>query len=334
MAPRVAVVGAGVSGLSTAVLAQQKIPGLDVTIISDKFSPNTTGDISAGLWFPHCLQNTTSDNIYRWSSKTYERMLELWQSADADEAGICLVPKLELSENYEPEQEFWSKIPLAFQSIDTAQTCKLTGTHKYKSGILFMTFTLQQSRYLPYLTRKFLLNGGKIQQHKVEQLQDLCGQYDIVINCSGVHARHLVGDTAVAPIRGQVKAPGLFLCYGEQATDGSYVIPKIVILGGTHQQGNWNTNPDPQDTKNILDKCHQLIPALKTAEIISNRAGLRPGRTSVRIETEQLGVKKYEVIHNYGHGGSGVTLSWGCAHDVINILQNILSSSTSIKSKL
>ena len=63
MAPHIAVVGAGVSGLSTAVLAQERIPGVRVTIISDKFSPHTTGDVSAGLWKPHCLKDTPESDI-------------------------------------------------------------------------------------------------------------------------------------------------------------------------------------------------------------------------------------------------------------------------------
>jgi glycine/D-amino acid oxidase-like deaminating enzyme len=63
MAPHVAVIGAGVIGLSTAVLAQEKIPGLQVTIISEQFSPHTTGDGSAGLWMPYCLKDTPQSNI-------------------------------------------------------------------------------------------------------------------------------------------------------------------------------------------------------------------------------------------------------------------------------
>ena len=50
MTPHVAVIGAGTVGLSTAMLAQETIPGLHVTFISDHFSPDTTGDGSAGLW--------------------------------------------------------------------------------------------------------------------------------------------------------------------------------------------------------------------------------------------------------------------------------------------
>jgi len=58
---------------------------------------------------------------------------------------------------------------------------------------------------LPYLTKKFKMNGGKVLHHKVKSLQDFCGQqYDVVINCSGVQAHNLVGDKSVQPVRGQV----------------------------------------------------------------------------------------------------------------------------------
>ncbi|PSN50883.1 D-aspartate oxidase [Blattella germanica] len=236
MPPRIAVIGAGVIGMSTAVLAQEKIPGIDITVISEKFTPHTTGDVSAGLWFPYCLKDTSPSDI--------------------------------------------------------------------RGGVHFMTFTLEPSRYLPYLTKKFQLHGGKIQQLKVERLEDLCGQFDVVINCSGIQAHQLVNDRLVAP----VKAPWMFTILGEHADDGNYIIPNMdaVILGGTHQQDDWNTNPDPKDSKAILEGCSRLIPGLR-------------------------------VIHNYGHGGSGVTLSWGCAHDAVKILQDILNSSlpTNIyKSKL
>lgn len=63
MAPHVAVIGAGIIGLTTAVLAQEKIPDIHVTIISEHFSPHTTGDVSAGFWMPYCLKHTPQNKI-------------------------------------------------------------------------------------------------------------------------------------------------------------------------------------------------------------------------------------------------------------------------------
>jgi D-amino-acid oxidase len=49
--------------------------------------------------------------------------------------------------------------------------------------------------------------------------------------------------------------------------------------------------------------------------VIEQQVGLRPARTRIRVEREQLGATT--LIHNYGHGASGVSLSWGCAKDVV-----------------
>ena len=76
-------------------------------------------------------------------------------------------------------------------------------------------------------------------------------------------------------------------------------------------------NPTEEDRNFILKKCSQIIPKLEDVKIIEELVGLRPGRTSVRLEKETVSGKT--LIHNYGHGGSGVTLSWGCADDVVRL---------------
>ena len=91
-----------------------------------------------------------------------------------------------------------------------------------------------------------------------------------------------------------------------------------MILGGVAQENNWNVEPTDEDRNFILDKCSKIIPELKDAEIIEDIVGLRPGRTEVRLDKEIISDKI--VIHNYGHGGSGVTLSWGCAEEVVEIV--------------
>ncbi|PNF19743.1 D-aspartate oxidase [Cryptotermes secundus] len=342
MAPHVAVIGAGIIGLSTAVLAQEKIPGLQVTIISEHFSPHTTGDGSAGLWMPYCLKDTPQNKILRWSSKTYDHILKLWKSNEAGDVGISLIPVYKLTEKSggeDMEQPEWTKVPLAHHIINSHQAQKLASLSdsKFTGGTHCISFTLEPTYFLPYLMQKFKVNGGKVLHQKVESLQQFCGQnYDVVINCTGVQAHNLVGDKSVQPVRGQVlrvNAPWVFHAALE-GNEGNYIIPNKdnVILGGTQQEGNWNTKPDPADSMSIHNGCCKLMPGLKEAVIVNEWAGLRPGRSEVRLERDHVRDKygnKLEVIHNYGHGGSGVTLSWGCAHDVVNILKDILYSQPS-----
>lgn len=183
---------------------------------------------------------------------------------------------------------------------------------------------------LPYLFKRFEKAGGSFVRRKIFQLDDLAKEnYDLVINCTGLNAKELVNDNQVLPIRGQVarvKAPWAYTCIQD---DDNYIIPNqdSVVLGGTHQEHDYNLNPDSKDTEFILVGCSSLYPSLKQAPILREWVGLRPGRSAVRLELDNYRTNNGRtllVIHNYGHGGAGVTLSWGCAYDVVDLVQRNL----------
>jgi D-amino-acid oxidase len=85
-----------------------------------------------------------------------------------------------------------------------------------------------------------------------------------------------------------------------------------VVLGGTEVAGDWNTEPVPAVAMRILRDCAAVEPRLNGARVLGHRVGLRPFRPQVRLEAEPPGNGPL-VVHNYGHGGAGITLSWGCA---------------------
>jgi len=123
------------------------------------------------------------------------------------------------------------------------------------------------------------------------------------------------------PIRGQIVRvePGWaprFVQAGGGTTPLAYVIPRAdcTVLGGTQDVGSWDLTPDPETAEAIRARCTALVPGLARAEVRSHAVGLRPGRPEVRLET--VVTSGGVVIHNYGHGGGGVTLSWGCAEEV------------------
>jgi D-amino-acid oxidase len=64
----------------------------------------------------------------------------------------------------------------------------------------------------------------------------------------------------------------------------------------------------------VLDRVQALVPALRGAPVLSRAVGLRPGRPTVRLDRTVVGGRP--VVACYGHGGAGMTLSWGCARDV------------------
>ena len=190
----------------------------------------------------------------------------------------------------------------------------------YVFGWEFRAPAIDMHYYMPWLKKRFEDLGGKFEEGFVEDLQDLEG--DLVVNCVGLGARELCGDYEVKPARGQIifieQDPGIGH-FDQQPETLTYTIPRtnVTVLGGTAQVGDWGLEIRDEDNDLILSKVEALWPDLDRSKIVGGTVGLRPSRTEVRLEEEVIGSTR--IIHNYGHGGAGVTLSWGCADEVVSI---------------
>ena len=92
------------------------------------------------------------------------------------------------------------------------------------------------------------------------------------------------------------------------------------MIGGTSDADNWDMTVDPKTATAMLDRAAGLVPGLSKANVLRHRVGLRPARPAVRCEAVHTATGQ-RVIHCYGHGGSGVTLSWGCADEVLELIR-------------
>ena len=88
---------------------------------------------------------------------------------------------------------------------------------------------------------------------------------------------------------------------------------KDIVVGGTDDEGEWSRTPSPETARSILERAERLVPQLRGARVVRHKVGLRPVRPAVRLE------RTGDVIHCYGHGGAGVTLSWGVADEVASL---------------
>jgi D-amino-acid oxidase len=146
-----------------------------------------------------------------------------------------------------------------------------------------------------------------------------------VINCTGMGARELVSDPDLIPIRGQlvvVENPGITEFFSEStgpSPDLLHYAPhgETMVLGGTAQPDNWSRTPEPATAAAIIERCASVEPRFRYARVLDHRVGLRPTRPHVRVEAERR--DESLVIQNYGHGGAGITLSWGCAAEVMTL---------------
>ncbi|KAJ8922050.1 hypothetical protein NQ315_008691 [Exocentrus adspersus] len=339
----VAVIGCGVIGLTSALAIQKRLGNnARVTIFTKDTSPNTTGDIAAGYWKPYLLGDTPPEKIREWAKATYDYALGLWKQGKANEAGVSLQVSHCVSDKEKLETPDWVDIVLSFSKLSPEYLEKLSKltNRKLVSGYEFVSVVWEASIFLPYLEQDFLRNGGRIILGEIKNFDEL-RDFDVIVNCAGLDARKLTGDTKLRPYRGQVArvaAPWQFYTISIKSDHDTscYVIPNrdCVILGGTSQEV-YDTKVDEVDKENIFRNCFELVPALATAPVIKHQVGLRPGRERVRLETEiKSGNDLIRIVHNYGHGGAGITLSIGCAEDCAKLVQEILEEIPARRSKL
>lgn len=165
------------------------------------------------------------------------------------------------------------------------------------------------------------MNGGSIEKLRINSFNELSGQrYDVIFNCTGLGARYLCNDEKIVPVRGQViKVHAPWLKTAFYADSDTYIIPGfdgMATLGGTRQYESWNEKVDRFDSMAIRERCFSLVPSLVDAPTVREAVGLRPHRSTVRVEAETFtnaSGKRLNLIHNYGHGGYGVTTSPGTA---------------------
>lgn len=325
---RVVVVGAGVVGFSAAVSIAEALPVCSVTLLAEKFSPDTTSDGAAGILFAAKFPDIPLERQKRWFKDSFDHLLAIAQSEDSPEAGVMLSSGWQIFKEVPAEKKpFWAESVIGFRYM-TEGELKRFPDHKF--GQAFTTIKCECSSYLPWLERRFRKAGGQVEQRKINSLQELSHSYDIIVNCSGLGSKTLVDDNQVYPVRGQVlkvEAPWLqhFIRDGDGKT---YIYPGMhsVTIGGTRQEEDWRLQVDEGDTKSIISRCSRLEPSLSRAKVLGKWVGLRPSRRNPRVEREtvQLQGRRVPVVHNYGHGGWGVTLAWGTALDALGLVRECL----------
>lgn len=309
----VTVVGCGVIGLTSAIGLQES--GFDVSIITRDLPPNLTSAVAGAYWYGGEL--ASHPNRHRWSATSLEEYLRLAQD---DYCGVSTFRMLEVFGMPVADPWFKDVIPY-YQRVAPADLP--TG---YADGYWMEIPIIETPRYLAYLVDRFRKSGGQIEQRAISDLAEIAPNHPLIVNCTGVYARHVAHDEQVYPLRGQVikvQAPDIHDAFMDDDSF-TYVLPRRdgCVLGGVSQKDNWNLDIDPAVSEDIWRRCEKVHPNIRQSPVIAELVGLRPGRYEVRLEEERLS-DDCTVIHNYGHGGIGFTLSWGCAADVVHLARQI-----------
>jgi D-amino-acid oxidase len=298
---RVIVVGAGVVGLTCAVRLLEA--GHRVDVVARDLPRETTSVVAAALWYPY--RALPQDRVTAWAARSYDVFAEV-AAADAD-SGVRMLPGTEVMSAPTADPWWRSAVPVLTRARELPAG--------YVDGWSFVSPVVSMPAYLDWLTARVLALGGSVTRLNLGALP---AGGDAVVNCSGLGARLLGSDGSVTPVRGQVVYVEQF-GLDEWRLDGAgptYVVPRSdeVVVGGTDEVGDWSRTPAPEVARSILARASALVPELATARVLRHKVGLRPARPAVRLEREG------RVVHCYGHGGAGVTLSWGCADEVVDLV--------------
>jgi D-amino-acid oxidase len=297
MAERVVVVGAGVVGLSCALRLLEA--GHRVDVLARDLPLETTSSVAAAIWYPYLA--LPQDRVTAWGRTSYAAFAGL---AGVDGSGVAMRTGTEVFRLPTADPWWVDAVPRLDRVAPPAP---------YADAWAFVTPLVDMPRYLAWLTARVLEAGGTITRLALSALPD----GPLVVNCSGLGSRLLAADSTTTPVRGQVvvvEQVGLEEWWLDGAAP-TYVIPRDddIVLGGTDDAGEWDRHPAPEVAADIIARASALVPGIAHARVLRHRVGLRPARPAVRLE--RIG----DVIHCYGHGGSGVTLSWGCADEVAEL---------------
>jgi D-amino-acid oxidase len=268
----------------------------------------TTSAVAAAIWSPY--RAAPAADVLRWGAVSFAVLEAL---AGDPATGVVRMPGTAVHRGAEP---VWWAATVPGSRPATADELPAGAP----AGTRCVVPVVDMGRYLPWLLESCRAAGVVVRPARVDRLADVPG--DVVVLAAGLRSGSLVGDDSGFPVQGQVVRladPGLTEWILDEENPGgvTYVVPRgrDVVCGGTAVVGAQGTEPDPAVEADVLERTRALVPALRGAAVLSRAVGLRPGRPTVRLD--RTDVDGRPVICCYGHGGAGVTLSWGCAADVV-----------------
>ena len=315
--PPIAIIGAGVSGLTVGCWLAKL--GYTVRIWTRSGDDALVSTKAGAVWLP--FQAKPQDLVNRLALETLEDLVQF--SKIFPQSGVSMP----LVRFYFSQGTLSSRLP-DHPLIPCKEIAQEHLPQNFKKGFNVVLPFVDTTLFMPFLKSLFLELGGTLHTKTLDSLDQVPMDFPFLVNCSGLGAKELVNDNSVFPIRGQtikVKPWRADAYYIDDSDENfpAYIFTRAhdCLLGGTAQAHQSEEHPQPGDTQSILERCARMAPEVRKAEILSEDVGLRPGRNALRLECDAKDSDGRTVIHNYGHGGSGFTIGFGCARRVVSWIQ-------------
>ena len=316
---KIAIIGAGVSGLSS---AHEIAPDHEVVVFHDQELLASTSSVATAIWHVYLVSPNDRQNR-AWSERTLRRLMLI--ATDEPQAGVELVLGVELFRTSPPRRPSWADVALEFSMLDEE-----TLAQRYPGvswGYSLRAPTANMHRYLPWLYDACEGRGVSFVQRRV--VFDELDAFDLIVNCAGLAARELVEDDLLYGLRGQYfvlvpdgALPDFYVGDDENPEGMAYMIPRDgeILIGGTEEPSE--EPPAQLEVGELIRRAGLYCGEwLERATVLKRVVGVRPCRRGghVRFGRDE---ENPRVIHNYGHGGSGFSLSWGCAESVAQVVSD------------
>ncbi|KAI1378549.1 FAD dependent oxidoreductase [Hypoxylon crocopeplum] len=351
--PHIVVLGAGVTGLSSAVRLQAD--GHIITIVARDF-PAGSETIDAQSQINYTSPwggahnrlvpptNASEEREHAMSLRTFAHMRAVHDRHP--EAGVTFMKGVEYleapSEAYQALTEERATAQLGMQGFRRLGREELPRGVEW--GCEYDTWCVNPMVYCGFLLRRFAIQGGKVLKREVRDPREIfswkfeVGPVDTLVNASG----NGFGDANMFITRGQtcLVANPCTATVTRQNADGSWTfcVPRNfdggTIIGGTKEPDNWDPNPSLEVREALLRKFAATYPQILGPDgkftVMKDIVGRRPTRKGgMRLESEIVGENKC-IIHAYGLGGRGYELSWGVAEGVAQLLSEHLGSGSKL----
>lgn len=264
---RFAVLGCGVSGLSTARVLQQRFqngPGT-VTIYAKDLPPNTTSNIAGAIWSPTSVFDSldVTDKFTEQFSRACRISNRAFQLLAGNEYGVRWIDTFELARNpYTINSELPGGNDL-YPQIETHRDTQDFFGFPYVRQ--FSTMLIEPSIYLSAVLRDFYNAGGRVVVKEFRSRREIARlREQVVFNCTGLGSRELFDDESLFPVRGQLEVllpqPEIDYSY----LSSGYMFPRRdgIILGGTWDHDNWSLTPNPEQATRILEAHTEIMKGL------------------------------------------------------------------------
>ena len=347
---KIVVVGRGVSGLTCALALLKSRAGADIEIwdcagVKPTVPPNWVWEYP-----PYKVEPEEAAN--RWAR---ESLVEFEKLSHDPAANVAMIQVVNLFYDVQKPNADHAAVLGRFAPYLSGQAALEKARSlvwpndtacppQFQDAVSYQAPAVAAPEYLAWLSRQVEILGGAFRTtaSRFSSVDDVIRAVgvrpEIIINCTGLGSLDFAKDEKVAgrtgslyPCKGElaiVDAP--WLCTAVFADDEDwYAIPFIngskVQLGGTAEKHVSSTEINSGAQSGILQRSIDAVPLLAKAEVVGAFAGLRPMRPSgVRLERERVALQdggSVTVVHNYGHGGAGMICSWGCARDVVELVE-------------